>query len=185
MPTRDELLQIANAKASEAAIKGIAADYQANTTLYYEAAAAGKWDDAASYLREARRLENEALPFVQAAQQQQQQQQSQFTQIEQDMLRAYPQIASDPKKWGVALAASRNLQLRGYDRNSPEYAQGVLHACDVLNADLTESREVASPDEALRACQSKYGAVTVDEYNNGVQRLIEEKRSGKYPMSQT
>jgi hypothetical protein len=73
-------------------------------------------------------------------------------------LKSYPQIASDPQKWQTALAASRNLQLRGYDRNSPEYIQAIAHAYDVLNADLTESNQVASPDEALRACQSKYGA---------------------------
>jgi len=183
VPTRDELLQIANAKASEAAIKGIANDYKANSELYYEASAKGDFENAAYFLREARRLEQEALPYVQQAAAQQQA--SQFTQAEQDLLRDYPQIASDPKKWGVALAASRNLQLRGYDRNSAEYVAAIAHACDVLNADLTESREVASPDEALRACQSKYGAVTADEYNQGVQRLAQEKAAGKYPMGQS
>jgi len=122
----EELLEIANAKATEAAIKGIAADYQANTTLYYEAAAAGKYDDAAYHLREVRRLEAEAAPYVQAAQQQQQSQ-SQYTQAEQDLLRDYPQIASDPKKWNTALAAANNLILRGYDRNSAEYIQAIAH----------------------------------------------------------
>ena len=101
------------------------------------------------------------------------------------MLRDYPQIAADPAKWQTALAASRNLQLRGYDRNSSEYAQAVLHACGVLNADLTESNETNSPDTALAACQSKYGAVTVEEYNSGVERLAREKAAGKYPMGQT
>jgi hypothetical protein len=182
VPTREELLQIANQKAAEAAVQQIARDYQANTELYYESAAAGKFDVAADHLRECRRLESEALPYVQAAQQQQQQ--SQFTAAEQGLLRDYPQIASDPAKWNVALAASRNLQLRGYDRNSAEYISAIAHACDVLNSDLTESNEVASPNEALRACQSKYGPVTVEEYNSGVQRLAEEKKLGMRPMSQ-
>jgi hypothetical protein len=181
----DELLQIrqqANQKMAEQAIQQIANEYQSNTQLAYEAAAAGKWDDAAYHAREAKRLESEALPYVQAAQQQPQ---SQFTRAEQELLRDYPQIASDPQKWQTALAASRNLQLRGYSRDSTEYVQAVAHACGVLNADLTESNEVASPDEALRACQSKYGAVTVDGYNQGVQRLAQEKAAGKYPMSQS
>jgi hypothetical protein len=40
--------------------------------------------------------------------------------------------------------------------------------------------EVASPNEAVRACQSKYGEVTADDYNRGVQRLIEMKKLGYY-----
>ena len=185
MPTHDELAEmraVANQKSAEAAIKQIAADYQANETLYWEAAATGKYDDAGSYARELRRLEQEAAPYVQAAQQAQRQ--SQYTEMEQEILRNYPQVANDPKKWQVALAASRNLQLRGYDRNSPEYAQAILHACDVLRSDLTESNEVASPDTALAACQSKYGTVTADEYNEGVKVLAARKRAGMYPMSQ-
>ena len=181
MPTQDELLQIANQKASEQAIQQIANDYKANTELYYESLAKGKLDDAGYHLREARRLESEALPYVQAAQQQQQ---SPYTQAEQELLRDYPQIARDPQKWQTALAAANNLIRRGYDRNSAEYVQAIAHACDVLNADLTESNEVASPDEALRACQSKYGAVTVDEYNENVKVLAARKRAGLYPNSQ-
>ena len=74
--------------------------------------------------------------------------------------------------------------MRGYDRNSPEYAQTIAHACDVLNADFSESLEVASPDEALRISQSKYGPTTVEEYNQGVQRLAEERKLGMRPNSQ-
>src|SRR6516164_6542175 len=120
----DELLAIrnhANQKAAEAAVKQIANDCKANTELYYESAAKGDFESAAHCLREVRRLESEALPYVQAAQQQQaQQQQSQFTQAEQELLRDYPQIASDPQKWRTALAAANNLILRGYDRNRTE-----------------------------------------------------------------
>jgi hypothetical protein len=191
MPTREELLQIANQKATEQAIQQIGNDYKANTELYYESLAAGKYDDAAYHLREARRLESEAMPYVQAAQQQQ----SQYTQGEQNLMRDYPQIVNDPKKKAIAWTAANNLiaskqkadpeaDLWAY-RNSGEYLSGIAHACDVLNSDGTESLEVASPNTALACCQSKYGPVTVEEYNQGVERLAQEKRAGKYPMSQT
>jgi hypothetical protein len=76
--------------------------------------------------------------------------------------------------------------MRGYDRNSAAYVSAIAHACDVLNSDFTESNEVASPDEAPRASQSKYGSVSVDEYNEGVKRLAELKKNyGLYPMGQT
>jgi hypothetical protein len=137
MPTREGLLQIVNAKAAEAAIQKIPREAEAYASNYYELAAAGRFDDAADHLREAWRLDDEARKIAGAVQQAQPQ--SQFTAIEQDMLRSYPQVAADPAKWQTALAASRNLQLRGYDRNSPEYAQAVLHACGVLNSDFSES----------------------------------------------
>ena len=193
VPTHDELValrQIANQRASEQAIQQIANEYKANTELYWEAAAAGKYDDAASYAREARRLESEALPFVQAAQQQQQ---SPYTQAEQQLMNDYPDQIR--KNWGVALAASNNLiaskqkadpeaDLLAY-RNSAEYISGIAHACGITNSDGTESHDMHSANEALRACQSKYGNVSADEYNQNVQRLAELKKYGLYPMSQT
>jgi hypothetical protein len=182
VPSRDELLALVNQKTAEQVMHQISNEYRANTDLAYEAAAAGKYDDAAYHARELRRLENEALPYVQAMTQQQQQ--SPYTPAEQDLIRDYPQIASDPKKWATAQAAANNLIMRGYDRNSAEYISAIAHACDVLNSDLTESNEVASPNTALAACQSKYGATTVAEYNAGVQRLAEEKKLGMRPMSQ-
>jgi hypothetical protein len=182
----DELIAIRNhinQKAAETAIQQIAREAEANASNYYELAAAGRYDDAAYHLREAWRLDEEARKIAAAAQPQQQQ--SQYTAAERDLIRDYPQIANDPKKWNTALAAANNLVMRGYDRNSAEYVQAIAHACDVLNADLTESREVASPDEALRASQSEYGAVDVETYNDGVRRLMEMKKLGLYPMGQT
>jgi hypothetical protein len=170
--------------ATKAAAQQIADHYEQNNAAWRAAYDEGRHDDCVWHMRNAKALEAEARDILGTAQAQQQAQQQQLTEIEQDLLRSYPQIASDPKKWGVALIASQNLQLRGYDRNSPEYAQAIAHAVGVLNADLTESNEVASPDEMVRICQSKYGSVSPAEYNQGVQRLIEEKRAGKYPMSQ-
>jgi hypothetical protein len=182
MPSREELLQIVNTKSAEAAIQQIAREAEANASNYYELAAAGRFDDAAQHLREAWRLDAEARKIAEAVQPQQQQ--SQFTEMEQELLRDYPAIARDPAKWRTALVAANNLIMRGYDRNSPEYAQTIAHACDVLNADFSESLEVASPDEALRISQSKYGPTTVEEYNSGVQRLAAERKLGMWPNSQ-
>jgi hypothetical protein len=188
-----EILQWRQEAAHKRLLQGLENQRQANLADYQQAIAEGDTNNAAfaesEYLRHTREL-NE-LTGGQAAQQQQQQApqqaqpQSQFTAMEQELLRDYPQIAADPRKWAVALAASRNLQLTGHDRNSVEYAQALLHACDITDATGAESLEVNSPDTALAACQSKYGPVTVEEYNQGVQRLIQEKRTGKYPMGQT
>ena len=199
----DELVEIRNQSAQQAALRQIANQVAAEVTDYHRYIAEGDTEKAAWAQRGYQALAMEyntmlanmggaAQPQQQASQQQsqpqqpqQQQQQSQFTAAEQDLLKSYPQIASDPKKWNTALAASQNLQRMGHDRNSEAYIQAIAHACGVLNADLTESNEVASPDEALRACQSKYGAVTAEQYNEGVKILAERKRAGLYPMSQT
>lgn len=187
MPTHDELIALANQKMTEAAVKQIAADYQSNSQLAYESAAAGKWEDAGYHAREMRRLEAEALPYVQAAQQQ-----SPYTQAEQDLMKNYPDEIR--KNWSVAQIAANNLimskrkadpeaDLWAY-RNSGEYIAGICHACGITNSDGTESNEVHSANEALRACQSKYGSVSADEYNENVKRLAELKKYGLYPMSQ-
>jgi hypothetical protein len=189
MPTREELLQIANQKMAEAAVQQISNEYQSNTQLAYEAAAAGKYDDAAYHLREAKKLEDEARPYLQAAHQQQQ---SQYTQAEQQLMTDYPEEVR--RNWSTAQAAANNLimskrkadpeaDLLAY-RNSREYIAGIAHAVGILNSDLTESNELTSPNEALRACQSKYGSISVDEYNENAKRLAELKKYGFYPMSQ-
>jgi hypothetical protein len=201
MPDRnDDLLAIRNQSAQQAALRQIANQAQCEADEYHRYIKEGDTEKAAWAQRtySALALEYNTLLANMAGQQQQAQPQAQqpqqqsqeaqppqFTAVEQELLKSYPQIASDPQKWHTALAASRNLQLRGYSRDSTEYIQAIAHACGVLNADMTESNEVASPDEALRACQSKYGAVTVEEYNRGVERLEQEKLAGKYPMSQT
>jgi len=199
----DQLYQIRQQAAHQRYVQGLQNQAQANLHDYQQAIAendvnAAAWAES-EYRKNLRELHE--MTGGQAAQQQQQasqqptqaqqqaqpqqQPQQQFTDAERDLLRDYPQIANDPVKWRTALAAANNLILRGYDRNSGEYVAAIAHACDVLNSDGTESLEVASPDEALRACQSKYGAVSVETYNEGVKRLIQEKRAGKYPMGQT
>jgi hypothetical protein len=119
----------------------------------------------------------------------QQQPQQQYTQAEQDLMREYPDEIR--RNWNTALAASRNLvtsKLRADPeadpwayRNSAEYIRAVAHACGVLNSDGTESNEgPLSPNMVCEICK-----IDTDTYNRGVQRLIEDKRAGKYPMGQT
>jgi hypothetical protein len=190
VPTREELLQIANQKAAEAAINKIAREAQANAENYYELAATGRYDDAADHLREAWRLDDEARKIAAAVQSQQPQQQ--YTQAEQDLMNHYPEQVR--RNWNTAVAAHNNLiaskrkadpeaDLWAY-RNSAEYIGTIAHACGILDANFAESNETTSPDTALAACQSKYGPVTVEEYNQGVRVLAARKARGDYPMSQ-
>ena len=177
MPSRDELVAIANQKASEQAIQQIANDYKANTELYYESAAAGKYDDAAYYLREARRLEVEAAPYVAATQQQAQQPQQQFTQAEQEWINRNANVVRDPKKWNECLAAANSLVMRGYDRNSAEYLAAIELAIGLTGPDGKESNEIISPNQVVEICK-----ITPDQYREGAAKLAELKRQGFYKV---
>jgi hypothetical protein len=189
---RDQELMRASAQhAQRQALQHISDEAQNVANTYAQQIARGDSDGAAWTLRQYASLAAEAQVIAgqqqqqaQPQQRQQQQPQPQYTQAEQDLMQHYPQIVNDPKKWATAQAAANNLISRGYDRNSGEYISAIAHACDVLNSDLTESNEVASPNEALRACQSKYGSVSADEYNENAKRLAELKKYGLYPMSQ-
>jgi hypothetical protein len=192
----DQLYQIRQQAAHQRYVQGLQNQAQANLHDYQQAIAENDMNAAAFAESEYRKNTRELAEMTggQAAQQQQQQapqqqpqqqeqqSQQQLTGAERDLLRDYPQIANDPAKWRTALAAANNLILRGYDRNSGEYVAAIAHACGVLNSDLTESNEVASPNEALRASQSKYGEVTASEYNENARRLAELKKYGFYPM---
>jgi len=189
MADYDEILQLRQQAAHNRLLQGLQNQLQADLHDYDQAIREGDTNNAAfaesQYLQHTREL-NE-LTGGQAAQQQYaqpQQPQSQFTEAELSLIRDYPAIANDPEKWAVALAAARNLQLMGHSRDSAAYISGIAHACGILNSDLTESNEVASPNEALRISQSKYGSVDAQTYNEGVQRLAEEKRLGMRPNSQ-
>jgi hypothetical protein len=189
MPTRDELLQIANQKVAEQVIQQITNEYQSNTRLAYEAAAAGKWEDAAYHSREARRLEDEARPYVQAAQQQQapqvQQQQSGLTPEEQAWIEANPHVWNDNEKRTEAIKAANSLLLRGYRRGSPEYLAGIEHWIGLRDADGQDALPVINDSEVARISRSKYGDVSHDEIQQGKERLAELKRYGLYRMDQT
>jgi hypothetical protein len=192
----DQLLQIRQHAAHQRLVQGLESQRQANWQDYCQALTENNVDQAAfaesEYLRHTRELA-EMTGQQQQLQASQQQPQQQYTQAEQDLMRDYPDEIR--RNWNTALAASRNLVASKLQadpeadqwayRNSAEYIRGIALACGVLNSDGTESLEVKTPNEALRICQSKYGPTTVEEYNSGVARLIEDKRAGKYPMSQT
>jgi hypothetical protein len=181
----DEMIALRNhisQKATEAAVNQIAKEVEANASNFWELSAQGRFDDAGYHLRQAWALDEEARKIAAAAQPEQQQ--SQYTEAELSLIRDYPAIINDPQKWATALAAARNLQLMGHSRDSAAYISGIAHAVGILDSNLTESSEVASPNEALRASQSKYGEVTASEYNENAKRLAELKKYGLYPMSQ-
>ena len=188
MPDRnDELLAVANQRATQEALTQIKNDIEDNETSYYEWLAAGRYRDAGQALRNAHALADEARRIAGA--QQAQRPQSQYTQAEMDLMRDYPDEIR--RNWNTALAAANNLvaskrrtdpeaDLWAY-RNSREYIQGIAHACGVLNSDGTESNEgPLSPNMVCEICK-----IDTDTYNRGVQRLIEDKRAGKYPMGQS
>jgi hypothetical protein len=190
----DELHRLreqANAKTAEQVVQQIGCEYQAASELAWEAAAKADWQTAAYHARECKKLEQEAAPYVQAAQQQQPQ--SQYSRAELDLMQHYPDQVR--KNWNTAKTAANNLiaskmkadpeaDLWAY-RNSPEYIGTIAHACGILDANFAESNETTSANEALRACQSKYGEVSASEYNENVKRLAELKKYGLYPMGQT
>src|SRR5215469_16396321 len=105
VPTREELLELVNAKSAEAAIQQIAREAEANSQNYFELAAQGKFDDAAYHMREAWRLDDEARKIAASVQPQQPQQR--YTPGEQGLMHDYPeQIA---KNWNTVLTAHNNL----------------------------------------------------------------------------
>jgi hypothetical protein len=73
------------------------------------------------------------------------------------------------------VGAANHLLARGYDRNPPEY----IAALDAFSGNSRNSADAElTPDGVLEICKSKYGAVTPDEYNQGINRLLQEKRTG-------
>jgi len=203
----DDLLAIRNQSAQQAALRQIANQAQAEVADYHRYIAEGDTDKAAWAQRgyQALAMEyNTMLANMTAAQQQQAPQQQavpqqphqtqqasqppQYTEAEQSLMRDYPDEIR--RNWNTAQVAANNLimskakadpeaDLWAY-RNTPEYVAGIAHACGILDGSGAESIEVRSPNEALQACQSKYGKATADEYNSGVQKLVEMKKLGYY-----
>ena len=192
----DDLLAIRNQSAQQAALRQIQNQAQSEVEDYQRYLAEGDTEKAAWAARghQALVLEyNTMLANMRAARQQQQaqpqQDQQQYTPAEMDLMREYPEEIR--RNWNTAQAAANNLILSKQKadpeadlwayRNSREYIQGIAHACGVLNSDGTESNEgPLSPNMVCEICK-----IDADTYNRGAQRLIEDKRAGKYPMSQS
>jgi hypothetical protein len=189
----DELIALANQRAAQQAYEQIQRDYQGNAQCYWNAINEGKTEDAAWCLRNARSLELEAAQILgtaqaqQPQQAQQQQAQQQFTQAEQEWISRNANVVRDPKKWNECLAAANSLIARGYNRDSPEYLNGIEVAIGLRAADGGEGVEIASPDTALEAVNNsqiarKFGPVTPDDYRAGMARLVENKKLGLYEV---
>jgi hypothetical protein len=85
------------------------------------------------------------------------------------------------------LRQQNSLIARGYNRDSPEYLNGIEVAIGLRSPSGQEGAEIASPDTALEAVNNsqiarKFGPVDADTYNRGVQRLIENKKLGLYEV---
>jgi hypothetical protein len=193
----DDLLAIRDKSAQEAALRQIYNQAQAERADYDRYLQEGDTEKAAWAHRGYQALATEyntRLAAMGAAQQQAQPQQAppqpqqQYTEAEQSLMRDYPDQIR--KNWNTAQVAANNLimskakadpeaDLLAY-RNSAEYINGIAHACGITDASGAESIEVQSPNEALAACQSKYGKIDAETYNQGVQKLIEMKKLGYY-----
>jgi hypothetical protein len=190
----DELYQIRQAAAHQRLVQGLQNQAQANLHDYQQALAENDMNAAAfaesEYRRNTRELMEAAGQQPQQAQQQQQQPQQAFTEVEMNILREFPGVASDPKKWNEALAAANALVMRGYDRRSEAYDSALRIAIGLADADGRDGAEISSGDTALEAVNNsqiarRYGAVTPQEYNHYRQHLDALKRAGLRQMDDT
>jgi hypothetical protein len=192
----DDLLAIRNKSAQEAALRQIYSQAQAERADYDRYIQEGDVDKAAWAQRgyQALAMEYNAMlagmaPQQQAQPQQQQPQpaQQQFTASEMEWIRRNENVVRDPRKWAECVAAANSLIARGYNRDSPEYLNGIEVAIGLRAADGGEGVEIASPDTALEAVNNsqiarKFGPVTPDDYRAGMARLVENKKLGLYEV---
>jgi hypothetical protein len=177
MSRQDELLAIAAAHAATQAISTIGDDVRDAEQSLQQSLESGDTATAALEMRRLADLASQAqlLQNMTGAGGQPQQAQSQFTPAELDWLQRNPGIASDARKMAELVGAANALLARGYDRNAPEY----ISALDTFAGNHRNSGEAElTPDGVLEICKSKYGTVTPDQYNQGVNRLLHEKRIG-------
>src|SRR5262245_14184079 len=176
MAYQDDLLKIAAAHAATQAISTIRDDVQDAEQSLKQSLETGDTAAAAVEMRRLADLASQAqLLSKLTGAPGQQQAQSQYTQAEAQWLQRNPGIASDPRKMAEVVGAANALVARGYDRNAPEY----IAAIDTVAGNHRHSAEAElTPDGVIEICKSKYGAVTPDEYNAGVNRLMQEKRLG-------
>src|SRR5262245_45622858 len=178
MARSDDLLAIAAAHAATQAISTIRDDVADAEQSLRQSLESGDTATASLEMRRLADLASQAQLLGQmtgAGGGQQQHAQSQFTNAELQWLQRNPGIASDPRKMAEVVGAANALVARGYNRNSPEY----IAAIDTIAGNSRNSADgELTPDGVLDICKSKFGAVTPDEYNAGVNRLLQEKRTG-------
>ena len=170
-----EVQQIRQQAAHQRYVQGLQNQAQANLHDYQQAIAENDMNAAAFAESEYRKNTRELAEMTggQAAQQAQGQQyaQPQLSEVEMNILREFPHIASDPKKSAEAIGKADALvakhvhdaRARGEApnpnyRNSPEYDSALRIGIGVTASDgISPGAEIASADAAVEATRgSKY-----------------------------
>jgi hypothetical protein len=200
MPDRnDELLQIRNQSAQQAALRQIANQAQSEVDDYHRYIAEGDVDKAAWAQRgyQALAMEyNTLLASMGAARPQQppqQQQQPGGPQLlpeDEEWIRNNQAVWNDPEKRAEIIKAANSLTvmhgLTGrYPRGSPQFYEAIEHWCGLKDASGGDALPIINDAEVARISKSKYGDVSADEIRQGKERVALLKQYGLYPMSQS
>ena len=196
----DQLYQIRQQAAHQRLVQGLENQRQANLQDYQQAIAENDVNAAAFAESEYRRNTRELAEMTgaQAAQQQARQQQQyappqqQLSEVEMNILREHPGIASDPKKLAEAKAAADALIMKNFHdpnyRNSASYDSALRIAIGLTAADgMSAGLEVASADAAIEATRNSKYAKDFDraQYDQLANYRDQLKAAGFYRMDDT
>ena len=194
----DQLYQIRQQAAHQRLVQGLENQRQANWQDYQQAIAENDVNNAAwaesEYLKHTREL-NELTGQQQQAQQPQQYvqpQQPYLSDVELNILREHPGIASDPKKLAEAKAAADALVVKNFHdpgyRNSAAYDSALRIALGVTAVDgVSPGQEIASADAAVEATRGSKYAKDFDrrQYDALAGYRDQLKAAGFYRMDDT
>jgi len=196
----DQLYQIRQQAAHQRLVEGLENQRRANWQDYQQAIAENDVNAAAFAESEYRRNTRELAEMTgaQAAQQQARQQQQyappqqQLSEVEMNILREHPGIASDPKKLAEAKAAADALIMKNFHdpnyRNSASYDSALRIAIGLTAADgMSAGLEVASADAAIEATRNSKYAKDFDraQYDQLANYRDQLKAAGFYRMDDT
>jgi len=196
----DQLYQIRQQAAHQRLVEGLENQRRANWQDYQQAIAENDVNAAAFAESEYRRNTRELAEMTgaQAAQQQARQQQQyappqqQLSEVEMNILREHPGIASDPKKLAEAKAAADALIMKNFHdpnyRNSASYDSALRIAIGLTAADgMSAGLEVASADAAIEATRNSKYAKDSDraQYDQLANYRDQLKAAGFYRMDDT
>jgi hypothetical protein len=176
MARSDDLLALAAAHAASQALNTIGDDVKDAEQNLRQSLESGDTAAASVEMRRLADLASQAQLLGQmTGTAPQQPAQSQYTQAEIDVLQRHPSVMNDPRKMAELVGAANALVQRGYNRNSQEYISALetfLGRGDTADSDLT-------PDGALEIVNnSKFGKISADQYNRGVEALATLKKAG-------
>jgi hypothetical protein len=198
MADYDQLLQIRQQAAHQRLVQGLENQRQANLQDYQQAIAENDVNAAAFAESEYRRNTRELAEMTgaqtaqQRAPQQQQYAQQQLSEVEMNILREHPGIASDPKKLAEAKAAADALIMKNFGdpnyRNSAAYDSALRIAIGLTASDgVSTGPEIASPDAAIEATRNSKYAKDFDraQYDQLANYRDQLKAAGFYRMDDT